>query len=93
MLEVAWFSTTDMDAEVESFMTLIANVHDLLQNGARVLNGDVAITTMRQLFVPSRAPCPPHCTSWSAHARPPRAVSSTSVPSRTPFHCTCDPLR
>ena len=35
VLEVAWFSTTDTDAEVESFMTLVSNVHELLQNEAQ----------------------------------------------------------
>ena len=35
VLEVAWFSTTDTDAEVESFMTLATNVHELLQNEAQ----------------------------------------------------------
>jgi len=35
VLEVAWFSTTDTDAEVESFMTLVTNVHELLQNEAQ----------------------------------------------------------
>ena len=35
VLEVAWFSTTDTDAEVESFMSLVTNAHDLLQNEAQ----------------------------------------------------------
>ncbi|KAG9317860.1 hypothetical protein JVU11DRAFT_2088 [Chiua virens] len=32
---VVWFSTTDTTPEVESFMTLVDNVHDLLQNEAQ----------------------------------------------------------
>lgn len=35
VLEVAWFSTTDTEAEVESFMMLITNAHELLQNEAQ----------------------------------------------------------
>ncbi|KAF8433047.1 nucleoporin subcomplex protein binding to Pom34-domain-containing protein [Boletus edulis BED1] len=35
VLEVAWFSTTDSDPEVESFMALVTNVHELLQNEAQ----------------------------------------------------------
>ncbi|KAG8219037.1 nucleoporin subcomplex protein binding to Pom34-domain-containing protein [Butyriboletus roseoflavus] len=35
VLEVVWFSTTDTDAEVESFMMLVTNVHELLQNEAQ----------------------------------------------------------
>ena len=35
ILEVAWFSTSDSDAEVEPFMMLATNVHELLQNEAQ----------------------------------------------------------
>ncbi|KAI9569308.1 nucleoporin subcomplex protein binding to Pom34-domain-containing protein [Boletus coccyginus] len=35
VLEVAWFSTADTDVEVESFMMLVTNVHELLQNEAQ----------------------------------------------------------
>ena len=35
VLEVAWFSTTDTEAEVESFMVLVTNAHELLQNEAQ----------------------------------------------------------
>ena len=35
VLEAVWFSTTDTDAEVESFMALVTNVHELLQNEAQ----------------------------------------------------------
>lgn len=36
VLEVAWFSTTDTEAEVESFMVLVTNTHELLQNEAQL---------------------------------------------------------
>ncbi|KAH0840298.1 hypothetical protein J3R83DRAFT_1307 [Lanmaoa asiatica] len=35
ILEVVWFSTTDTDTEIESFMTLVTNVHELLHNEAQ----------------------------------------------------------
>lgn len=35
VLEVAWFSTTDTAGEVESFMALVTNAHNLLQNEAQ----------------------------------------------------------
>ncbi|KAF9226911.1 hypothetical protein BS17DRAFT_697218 [Gyrodon lividus] len=35
VLEVAWFSTTDTDAETNSFMTLVGNVQKILQNKAQ----------------------------------------------------------
>ena len=35
MLEVAWFSTTDTTAEVDSFISLVSNVHILLLNEAQ----------------------------------------------------------
>ncbi|KIJ13298.1 hypothetical protein PAXINDRAFT_136264 [Paxillus involutus ATCC 200175] len=35
VLEVAWFSTTDTDAEIDSFMALVGNVHKILQNEAQ----------------------------------------------------------
>lgn len=39
VLEVAWFSTTNTDPEVESFMTLVSNVRELLQNEAQPPSG------------------------------------------------------
>ncbi|KIJ69754.1 hypothetical protein HYDPIDRAFT_120759 [Hydnomerulius pinastri MD-312] len=35
VLEVAWFSTKDTEAEVTSFMTLVSNVHQILLNQAQ----------------------------------------------------------